>query len=99
MTLTLAVDDSRLTVDVGTPASDLAMCISNSPDFTGVPWWTFSDTVIDWDLGDVPVRGEATGYVQFRDEAGNVSDTTCAQSATLRYVGKRPFLPIVIRSP
>jgi hypothetical protein len=103
--LTLTADDSGpagdvgigADLDVGTPTSDLEMRISNSPDFTGVPWWPFSDRVIDWDLGDVPLGGEATVYVRFRDEAGNVSDTAFAQSATIRYVGNRVFLPIVIR--
>jgi Mg-chelatase subunit ChlD len=51
------------------------MRISNSGDFDGVPWEPFATTRA-WTLE--PEHGVATVFAQFRDAAGNVSDTAAA---------------------
>ena len=61
------------------------MRISNSPDFTGVPFQPFDDTIENWNLGDVDPGAVAVVYVQFRDAAGNVGDEGFAQHDTILY--------------
>lgn len=105
VTLNLAADDSSETGDggpdntpLGTPVQELDMRISNTPDFAGAQWRPFQATVTGWDLGDVAPGETATVYVQFRDEAGNVSESGMGLADTIILEETGPvFLPIVRR--
>jgi hypothetical protein len=79
-----------------TPAANLMMRISNSPDFSGVDWQPYQEK-LDWDLGDVPAGTQATVYVQFKDEAGNVGDSGFQQMDTILYNPPFIYLPMVQR--
>lgn len=84
----------------GTPVGELEMRVSNSPDFAGAVWRPFQAVVADWDLGDVEPGETATVYVQFRDEAGNVSDSGMGLADTIIYMGGETvsiFLPAISR--
>ncbi|MCA9866121.1 MAG: VWA domain-containing protein [Anaerolineales bacterium] len=92
VTLTLSADDSGDESDggpsdnpPGTPLNELEMRLSNTPDFSGVGWRPFQATVNNWDLGDVEPGETATVYVQFRDKAGNVSQSGMGQMDTILY--------------
>lgn len=52
-----------------TPQAQLQMRLSNRPDFTGAIWKPFAGSVT-WDF-----TGGTTVYAQFKDGAGNVSQT------------------------
>lgn len=56
---------------VGTPRDDLEMRISNQPQFSG-PWQPFKEKVA-WNLGPLSEGDVGQVFIQFRDEAGNVS--------------------------
>lgn len=112
--LTVSADDSGDSHDgapdeeaaPGTPINELQMRISNSPDFTGVEWQPFQLEVTDWDLGALSDGDVATVYIQFRDAAGNISDTGLAQVDTIVFSedatpppppGTDVYLPIAAR--
>ena len=106
VTLTLSADDQSELGDggppetlPGTPVDKLEMRLSNTPDFAGAGWQPFQAT-IGWTLAAAP--GEtATVYVQFRDEAGNVSQNGMGLADTILYAGETGytlFLPIT-RAP
>lgn len=56
------------------------MRVSNQPNFDGASWQTYA-TSLYWNIGS-----SASVYVQFRDYAGNVSQTYVAAQTQLIYV-------------
>jgi hypothetical protein len=80
----------------GTPPTELEMMLSTNADFSGASWRPFQAQVEDFFLANVQ-RGEmVTVYVQFRDQAGNVSDGF-EESASIRYNGlEELLLPVVV---
>ncbi len=81
----------------GSATEDLEMRLNNTPDFTGVAWQPFASEVLDWDLGPVNGGDTAVVYIQFRDEAGNVSETGFGHSDSIFFAEWRLNLPIVTR--
>jgi hypothetical protein len=63
------------------------MRLSGAPTFAGAAWQTYTP-VYSWSVG-----GEPAVYVQYRDNAGNVSLT---YSASLP-ASHRQFLPLILR--
>ena len=99
VTLNLSADDSGEIHDggqndnpPGTPLNELEMRLSNSPDFAGATWRPFQATVSNWSLGNVQPGEVATVYVQFRDEAGNVSQSGMGLADTIRYEAQASWL-------
>lgn len=108
VTLSLAADDTGPS-EAGEPAAlipattidGLEMRISNSPDFAGASWQPFQATINNWNLGDVQSGETATVYVQFRDEANNVSESGMGLVDTILFKVEEQeewqlFLPIII---
>jgi hypothetical protein len=80
----------------GSPVGALQMRVSLKPDFEGANWMPFTTEIMSWDLGAHTPGSMVTVYVQFRDEAGNVSEGGMALSASAVF---RPpiYLPLVAR--
>jgi hypothetical protein len=98
VTLDLSADDSGELHDggqsdnpPGTPVDELEMRLSNSPDFAGASWQPFQATVNNWDLGSVQPGGVVTVYVQFRDKAGNVSESGMGLADTILYIAQESW--------
>lgn len=92
VTLSLAADDLTGEDDggpspevPGTPTDKLEMRLSNSPDFSGARWRPFQAEVRNWNLGNLSAGDVGVVYVQFRDEAGNVSESGFAQRDSIVY--------------
>jgi hypothetical protein len=82
----------------GTPATELEMRISNEPGFPNAPWRPFAHIVNDWRLAEVQPGEVATVYVEFRDEAGNVSESGPGSVDTIVYAPSgQVYLPAVRR--
>jgi len=81
----------------GTISEDIQMRISNSPDFTGIPWIAYQPVVENWQLSSVPPRGVASVYVQFKDLKGNISTSGFGQVDTIIYLPADIYLPVISR--
>lgn len=107
VTLTFSADDLNAEHDgdnsqhPGSPVDKLEMRISNRADFAGSDWQPFQGEVSGWDLGSVAPGAVATVHVQFRDEAGNVSEVGLGLTDTIVYAPEMQehilYLPVVIR--
>jgi hypothetical protein len=76
----------------GTPAEDLQMRLSNSPDFEGAVFEPFREQVTGWDLGPIEPGEEGTVYLELRDAEGNVSELGMGMIDTILYApGERYF--------
>ena len=81
----------------GTATEDLEMRISNSASFEGIDWQPFQAEIAEWQLDHVWPGQPAVVFVQFRDEAGNVSESGLALSDSIVYGPYGSFLPVIIR--
>jgi hypothetical protein len=104
VTLSLAVDDTVAGHDgspeepvVGSPPEEIMMRLSNSPDFTSVPWQPFQPEVSNWQLSSVLPGSMATVYVQFKDAQDNVSETGLGQMDSIFYQPEAVYLPLIVR--
>lgn len=80
----------------GTPTKDLEMRMSNTADFAGAQWQPFQSEVPSWNLGSVGIGDTAVVYIQFRDEAGNVSESGMSLTDTIVFLPNPLFLPAVM---
>ena len=84
----------------GSPVEKLQMRLSNSPDFGNTPWQPYQHIVSGWRLTGVQTGETATVYVEFRDEAGNISKAGIGTSDSIVYTGTESeklylYLPVV----
>ncbi|MFQ5744543.1 MAG: VWA domain-containing protein [Acidobacteriota bacterium] len=80
-------DDDRQALPEGTPPGRLLMRLSTDPAFAGVSWQPFQAEVRDFDLGSLQPGEFVTVYVQFMDEASNISDDVAGDTSdTTRYL-------------
>lgn len=78
------------------PVGALQLRVSLTPDFAEAVWMPFTTEILNWDLGTHQPGSMVTVYVQFKDEAGNVSEGGMALSASVVF---RPplYLPMISR--
>ncbi len=80
----------------GDPVADLQMRVSNSPDFSSAVWMPFDTQITGWDLGDHAPGSMVTVYVQFKDQAGNISQSGFGLADTIQ-IQTPLYLPMVSR--